>query len=127
MKNLFTKAHEMTREIKEKHPEVDYRFQFGICLSFLYNKKEEEEVAITIKEINAVAEKYGLEAAYWEKYGYKRIYINYYTGAGYRKTHGFFTVKTDGTITRSRKDSITGDALSIFEEIKNEKFMKEVI
>lgn len=127
MKNLFKKAHEMAREVKAKHPEVDYRFQFGLCLSFLYSKKEEEEVAITIKEINTVAEKYGLEAAYWEKYGYKRIYINYYTGAGYRKTHGFFTIETDGTITRSRKDSITGDALSIFEEIKNEKFMMGVI
>lgn len=31
----------MTKEIKAQYPEVDYKFQFGLCLSFLMNEKEE--------------------------------------------------------------------------------------
>ena len=43
MKEIFKKAHAMTREIKREYPEVDYRTQFGICLSYLLNNKEEEK------------------------------------------------------------------------------------
>ena len=43
-KELMKKAHEMTKEIKTQYPEVDYRFQFGLCLSFLMNEKEETEM-----------------------------------------------------------------------------------
>lgn len=46
MKNLFTKAHKMAREIKAKYPEVDYKFQFGLCLSFLHQSKEENEMTM---------------------------------------------------------------------------------
>ena len=41
-KELMKKAHEMTKEIKTQYPEVDYRFQFGLCLSFLMNEEETE-------------------------------------------------------------------------------------
>ena len=34
-KELMKKAHEMTREIKSQYPEVDYKFQLGLCLSYL--------------------------------------------------------------------------------------------
>lgn len=44
MKNIMKKAHEMTKEIKKEFPNVDYRFQLGLCLSFLYNKGVEEEM-----------------------------------------------------------------------------------
>lgn len=40
-KELMKKAHQMTKEIKAQYPEVDYKFQFGLCLSFLMNEKEE--------------------------------------------------------------------------------------
>ena len=40
-KEIFKKAHKLTKEIKAQYPEVDYRFQFGLCLSFLMNEKEE--------------------------------------------------------------------------------------
>ncbi len=44
MKNIFKKAHEMTRGFVEKY-EVDYQAQFGLCLSFLFeNQKEEKEM-----------------------------------------------------------------------------------
>lgn len=41
-KELMKKAHQMTKEIKAQYPEVDYKFQFGLCLSFLINKEETE-------------------------------------------------------------------------------------
>lgn len=44
MKKLFKRAHEMAKEIKREYPEVDYRAQFGICLSYLLNNKEEAEM-----------------------------------------------------------------------------------
>lgn len=39
MKNLFKEAHKITREIKRKYNDVDYKAQFSLCLSFL-NEKE---------------------------------------------------------------------------------------
>lgn len=44
MKNLFKEAHKMAREIKEQYNEVDYQAQFGLCLSYLYENKEEMKV-----------------------------------------------------------------------------------
>lgn len=51
MKNLFKKAHKMTRKIKSKHPEVNYKFQFSLCLSFLYKNKEEEPMSEARKKV----------------------------------------------------------------------------
>lgn len=42
MKNIFKEAHKIAREIKREYPEVDYKAQFGICLSYLLNNREEE-------------------------------------------------------------------------------------
>ncbi|WP_077369727.1 hypothetical protein [Anaerosalibacter sp. Marseille-P3206] len=45
MKNIFKEAHEMTRKMKERYPEVDYQTQFGLYVSYLFEEgKEEEEV-----------------------------------------------------------------------------------
>ena len=41
-RELMKKAHEMTKEIKKEYPEVNYKFQFGLCLSFLMNEEETE-------------------------------------------------------------------------------------
>ena len=51
MKKVFKKAHEMTRKFVEEYG-VDYRAQFGLCLSYLLEKeKEEEEVKIEMKKL----------------------------------------------------------------------------
>ena len=42
MKNIMIEAHRMTKEIKNNSPEVDYRTQLGLCLSFLMTNKEEK-------------------------------------------------------------------------------------
>ena len=60
MKNIFKKAHEMTRKFKEEYPEVDYQAQFGLCLSFLFEEEKEEEKEEEIKEarVNVVGDKW---------------------------------------------------------------------
>ncbi|MHB7981125.1 hypothetical protein CF067_16480 [Clostridium sporogenes] len=44
MKNLFKEAHELTKEIKKEFPEVDYKVQFAICLSYLQKMKGDNKV-----------------------------------------------------------------------------------
>lgn len=48
MKNLFKKAHEMTRKFVEEYG-VDYQAQFGLCLSHLLEKEREEEEVKELK------------------------------------------------------------------------------
>ena len=38
--NILKRAHQLTKEIKNQYPEVDYKAQLGICLTFLYDNKE---------------------------------------------------------------------------------------
>lgn len=47
--NKFKKAHAWAREIKTKYPEVDYKVQFGLCLSAL--KEKEVDVEIELPEL----------------------------------------------------------------------------
>ena len=35
MKNIMKEAHKLTKEIKKEFPEVDYKFQLGLCISYL--------------------------------------------------------------------------------------------
>ena len=48
MKNLFKKAHKMTREIVERYNDVDYKAQFTLCLEYL-SEGEEEMVKAELK------------------------------------------------------------------------------
>jgi len=41
VREIFLKAHQMTREIKRQYQEVDYRAQFGLCLSYLLKNRKE--------------------------------------------------------------------------------------
>lgn len=43
MKNIFKEAHKMTREMVKKY-NVDYQTQFGLCVSYLLENKEEKEM-----------------------------------------------------------------------------------
>ena len=43
-KELMLKAHKMAREIKNEYPAVDYKFQLGLCLAYLYENEGEVEV-----------------------------------------------------------------------------------
>ena len=43
-KELMIKAHEMTKKIKTQYPEVDYKFQLGLCLAYLYENEGDVEM-----------------------------------------------------------------------------------
>lgn len=45
-KELMKKAHKMTKEIKREYPEVDYKFQLGLCLAYLSKEKVVEMVEL---------------------------------------------------------------------------------
>lgn len=45
MRKIFKEAHKMTREIASKY-EVDYQAQFGLCLAYLLEEKEEKKVEL---------------------------------------------------------------------------------
>ena len=51
--NLMKKAHKLTKEIKKQYPEVDYKTQLGLCLSFLSQEggKEMVELKGTEKQV----------------------------------------------------------------------------
>lgn len=40
MKKILKEAHKLTKEIKAKYPEVDYRTQLGLCISYLLKEKK---------------------------------------------------------------------------------------
>ncbi|MBI6054523.1 hypothetical protein [Clostridium perfringens] len=44
MSLVMKEAHRLTKEIKNEFPEVDYKFQLGICMSYLLNGKGENEM-----------------------------------------------------------------------------------
>lgn len=46
MKNLFKKAHEMTREMVEKYGDVDYNVQFTLCLEYVMEQEEERAAEV---------------------------------------------------------------------------------
>ena len=43
-RNLMKEAHKLTKEIKKQYPEVDYKTQLGLCLSFLSQEKGDNEM-----------------------------------------------------------------------------------
>lgn len=62
MKNIMKKAHEMTRELKEKYPEINYQFQLGLCISYLLEEKEETAVLLEVKDwmLNKIGQEKGI-------------------------------------------------------------------
>lgn len=52
MKNIMKEAHKMTREIKTKYAKVNYRFQLGLCITFIIkNRKEQKKMNGSEKQI----------------------------------------------------------------------------
>ena len=58
LKSLFIKAHKMTREIRERFVDVDYRTQFGLCLKNLYTQKKDflETCEIACERVEELSE-----------------------------------------------------------------------
>lgn len=43
-KELFKNAHKMTKKIKRFNKEINYKFQFSLCLKFLISEERREEI-----------------------------------------------------------------------------------
>lgn len=43
---IMREAHKMAKEIKNEYPEVDYKFQLGLCISYLLNERVEEKMEL---------------------------------------------------------------------------------
>lgn len=98
MKKLFKEAHKLTREIKAKYNDVDYKTQFKLCLQMLVEDSKKDTVATLIKKAEKVAAKSGYNTKVvgndWVKGQYNRTYIEirYYNKKGLVevKKCGFF-------------------------------------
>ena len=71
-RNLMKEAHKMTKKIKEQYPEVDYKAQLGLCLSFLSQEGGEEMVELKgtekqVKYANDLIERMKKENDNYEK------------------------------------------------------------
>ncbi len=49
LSKMFKEAHRMTREMVREYG-VDYKAQFAVCLSYLLNQKEEEEMNESVEK-----------------------------------------------------------------------------
>lgn len=114
MKKVFKEAHKMTREMVKKYG-VDYQAQFGLCLSYILNEEEKNEMKP--EEIKQIAKENGLEAVLWQKYGLTKIYFNSYTGSGYRRSEGQFDILEDGTIMVNKQNKYTKNVRSVWDAI----------
>lgn len=95
MKKVMVRAWEIAREgVAKFGGNVKEYFSQALIIAW-----EEIKNIVTTDEINQeFAETTDYEVNVWEKYGYQRLYVNYYTGSGYRKTIGYLTLK-DGVIS----------------------------
>lgn len=137
MKELMKKAHEMTKEIKKEFPEVDYKFQLGLCMSYLLNEKKEEimdKFEILENKVKAIQEErayrtYSVSRKFWKKEIKKgdevitleRTYFNIYI-----QRHDFSCYIDNSTQTLKDYE---GGLTSICKQFRREviSFMKENI
>ena len=73
MKNIMKEAHRLTREIKAEFPEVDYKFQLGLCISYLSKNEGVDNMTIEEKLNNLGFKTWKKGEGENEK---KRVYIN---------------------------------------------------
>ena len=97
--NLFKAAHKMAKDIKAEYSEVNYKFQFGLCLSYL--SKIEGEIKMKVSEM---IKKFNLELA--EKDGVKGIRFH-------------------GKATKKQIEEIKASKPAIMEELNRIKTEKE--
>lgn len=77
MKKIFKEAHKMTREMVKEYG-VDYQAQFGLCLSYLLEKEEEEMTKEQLETLLNEETNYKIEVELneWEKGNNHRLYLN---------------------------------------------------
>lgn len=128
MKNVMKEAHKLTNEIKKEFPNVDYKFQLGICIAYLSENKGEAEMS-KVDELKTLAEnrmkgqttaECKIELRLWEKGDYSRTYINIFVG---KKQLDFFINNKNCNVINN--EGVVGN--SMMRDIRDlaEKFIKE--
>lgn len=52
MDDVYKEAHKMARKIYNEYEDVDYKFQFQLCLSYLSDKKTNARIQEILDEVN---------------------------------------------------------------------------
>lgn len=116
MRNILKEAHKLTKEIKAEYPDVNYKAQLGICISYLASNANE----ITIDTVINAAEKYtneyqnGWSATVtcnnWVKGSYNRTYIEIieYRNGNHRSTKkcGYWDNNTNEYVAYDRSAKV---------------------
>ena len=112
LSKIFKKAHEMTRRFVKEYG-VDYQAQFGLCLSFLFEEKEEKEMegTITDKIFRAAEEVTETSPRKWEKFGKKRFYFNY----GWDKNFFLAFPDTNTVVGKANRPGAVTEIIEAFE------------
>lgn len=117
MKNIMKEAHKMTKGIKAKYPNVDYKFQLGLCISYLSKNEGVENMTIEEKLNNLGFKTWKKGEGENEK---KRVYINSLTelldalnvkcnSKAYRRDKMYYDVITDEfiyNVSRSAEETV---------------------
>ena len=85
--NILKEAHKLTKKIKKEFPEVDYKAQLSICISYLSQERRESEMTAVEKienEVKTIADERGYRDDFkvsvktWETKdkSKKRVYVN---------------------------------------------------
>lgn len=57
MKNLFKKAHELTKEMVKEYKDVDYQAQFGLFVSYLIEEEKEMKLIKKVKNTSEFSQR----------------------------------------------------------------------
>lgn len=128
MKKIFKEAHKMTREMVQKY-EVDYQAQFGLCLAYLLENKEERKMKLeSVKELENMINnkdlhyKVRITTKKWNKDNKNRLYINANLADRRRGIVSFINLDNNEVTTKDRdghQDWIT-KYVDVVNEIVNE-------
>lgn len=146
---LLRKAHKMTKEIKEQYPEVNYKFQYGLCLSYLLKIGEEAKVVrefnferngLEFKFKNPRLNKYNKLVLDWKVIGSDDSENNTHSADGYFKNAELDTevkaIRCNFKLNKKKmagakpQEDIFNELYSIFEDLKEKRaelFEKTVV
>lgn len=122
MKNIMKRAWEIAKSGVEKFGgKVKEYFAEALKMAWA-EAKQPATKEVTVQDLNeALEEMYGgYSASVWKKYGHERIYVNYTTGGGSKRSTGFFVLQ-DGVIMEKSKDRCDNVAYKLFQKFEGYK------
>ncbi|MGL5459141.1 MAG: hypothetical protein ACRDBY_05950 [Cetobacterium sp.] len=109
MKGIMKEAHKLTRKIKKEFPEVDYKFQLGLCISYLCKGNKwgviEATIETAVNELGAD----DWNCTDWKKGDFDRTYlkiVSYYKGRRSEINAGYWDNINDEYVTYHRSQKV---------------------